>query len=141
MENEPDSIQSQGGKARAEKLSAEKIKAIASKGALMRWGAKATHKGNFKEHFGIDVDCYVLDDAYKTAVISQSGMGEALGLSRRGNAFPRFLTSKAMATSVGAQLSAKIAQPLKFQWGSGGAEQPFGLARFRPYRDLPEVRR
>jgi hypothetical protein len=31
-----------------------------------------------------------LDDAQNTAVISQRGMGEALGLSSRGNAFPRF---------------------------------------------------
>jgi P63C domain len=123
MEN-PESIQSQGGKARAEKLSADKIKAIASKGALARWGAKATHKGNFKAEFGTDVECYVLDDALKTPVISQSGMGEAIGLSVRGNAFPRFLESKAMADSVSAELRRKLSQTIKFQWSPVGAITP-----------------
>ncbi|HEX8698970.1 MAG TPA: hypothetical protein VF815_09045 [Myxococcaceae bacterium] len=41
---------------------------------------RATHKGSFKKEFGFDVDCDVLDDEQKTAVISQRGMGEALGL-------------------------------------------------------------
>src|SRR2546425_664930 len=125
MANEPDSIQSQGGKARAEKLPAEKRKAIASQGALVRWGAKATHMGNFKEQFGIDAACYVLDDAGKTPVISQSGMGETLGFARRGNALPRFLESKAMGEAIGAELRRKLSQPIKFQWGTGGAhDQP-----------------
>jgi hypothetical protein len=60
----------------------------------------------------------------KTAVISQTGMGRALGLSVRGNAFPRFLTSKAMSETVGAELRDKLENPLKFQWGTGGAGQP-----------------
>jgi hypothetical protein len=34
-----------------------------------------------------------LDDARRTAVISQSGMGSALGLATRGNALPRFLAT------------------------------------------------
>ena len=49
------------------------------KAAIARWGAKATHMGSFKEDFGIDVDCYVLDNKRKTAVISQRGIGEAIG--------------------------------------------------------------
>jgi P63C domain len=85
---------------------------------------KATHKGSFKEEFGTDVDCYVLDDEQKTAVISQTGMGQALGLSSRGNAFPRFLDSKAMDGFVGAPLQEKIEQPLRFQWGIGSALSP-----------------
>lgn len=87
----------------------------------------AIHKGNFKERFGIDVECYVVDDATKTAVISQKGMGKALGLSDRGNAFPRFLASQAMSDFVGAELKQKLENPLKFQWGSGGADQPPAL--------------
>lgn len=116
-----------GGKARDAALSDEQKKEIARKGALARWGDRpiqAIGKGNFKEHFGIDVDCYVLDDANKTAVISQSGMGKALGLSVRGNAFPRFLSSKAMANALGAQLRENLTQPLKFQWSSPGAQLP-----------------
>src|SRR5271155_2762120 len=90
MQNE--SIQSKGGKARAEKLSPEELAAIGRKAAEARWSsrpARATHKGNFREEFGIDVDCYVLDDRQKTAVISQRGLGRAIGLSDNGTALPR----------------------------------------------------
>src|SRR5262249_12806875 len=73
--------------------------------------------------FGIDVECYVLDDAAKTAVISQTGMGRALGLSPRSNALPRFMASRAMS-SADAGLSRKLENPLKFQWGTGGAGIP-----------------
>lgn len=51
-------------------------------------------------------------------------MARAIGLSPRGNAFPRFLTSQGMADFVGAELREKIENPLKFQWGSGGADHP-----------------
>jgi len=114
-----------GGKKRAEILSPEERKEIALKGATARWGEKliqALRKGSFKKEFGVDVECYVLDDATKTAVISKTGMGRALGLSNRGNAFPRFLASKAMTETIGAQLSEKLNQPLKFQWSSIGAQ-------------------
>lgn len=113
-----------GGRARAASLSPEKRKEIAKMAANTRWRIlpKATHKGNFKEEFGIDVDCYVLDDTAKTAVISQTGMGLALGLSPRGNAFPRFLTSRAMSGAAGAEIAEKLAKPLKFQWTIGGAQ-------------------
>lgn len=124
MENSPDSIQSQGGKARAEKLTAERKTQIASTAALARWGAEATHKGNFQREFGIDVDCYVLNDANKTAVISLSGLEKSLGLSRRGNALRDFLGSKSMEPYAATELRDKIAQPFKFQWGVGGTEQP-----------------
>jgi len=119
---------SKGGEARANNLSSERRSEIARAAVEARWAKagkeplpRATHKGSFNEEFGADVDCYVLDDERKTAVISQTGMGQALGLASRGNAFPRFLASKSMAGFIGAQLSEKIAQPLRFQWGSGGA--------------------
>lgn len=120
------SIQSQGGKARKESLTAEQRAGIASQAAKARWAAAkppgVLHKGNFMDEFGFDVECYVLDDPQKTAVVSQSGMGEALGLSRRGNAFPRFLHSKAMVNSVSAQLRDKLSQPIKFQSKNNGAQ-------------------
>jgi len=122
---------SKGGEARARKLSPERRREIAQRAIEARWAKagkeplpRATHKGSFKEEFGTDVDCYVLNDTQKTAVISQSGMGQALGLSLRGNAFPRFLSSKAMTGIVGADLREKIEKPLRFQWGSGGAAPP-----------------
>ena len=42
----------------------------------MEEDSAATHKGNFQEHLGVDVECYVLNDPSKTAVISQSGFIE-----------------------------------------------------------------
>jgi hypothetical protein len=51
-------------------------------------------------------------------------MGEALGLYRAGNAITRFLSTKVMSEIAGAELRAKFESPLKFQWGTGGAEQP-----------------
>jgi hypothetical protein len=112
-----------GGAKRAEILPPKRRTEIAQKAAIARWGKlpRAIHKGNFEKDFGIDVDCYVLDDAQKTAVISQRGMGESLGLSG-GKALPRFLASKAMVESLGAELREKIENPLRFQIGAGGAE-------------------
>lgn len=115
----------QGGLARKDALSAEERKAIAQTGALARWGAKATHKGNFKEQFGIDVDCYVLDDASKTAVISQRGMGAALGMGISGGSrLPRLVNSKAMADYIGPDLRKKLDNPLIFQAFTGGPNPP-----------------
>ncbi|HEX9277084.1 MAG TPA: P63C domain-containing protein [Casimicrobiaceae bacterium] len=116
----------QGGLARKEALSPNERKAIAQRGAAAKWGKPlvAIHKGNFSKEFGVDVECYVLSDATRTAVISQRGMGKALGLSERGNSLPRFLNSKVMSEAIGAEVIEKLKNPLKFQWGSGGAEQP-----------------
>jgi hypothetical protein len=123
-----ESIQSEGGKARAASLTSEQRKAIASKAASARWGEKvlkATHKGSFKEAFGIDVECYVLDDAQKSAVLSERGMGRALGLSSSGgNKLRSFLSTKAMSHSGGLEMGGKLLQPVKFQWGTGGLDLP-----------------
>lgn len=117
-----------GGVARAKALPKERRKEIAQIAAAARWGVKATHKGNFKEEFGIDVECYVLDDTVKTAVISQRGMARALGFGSGGRAFPRFLEAKAMVDTLGADLRGKIENPLKFQWSPGGAGGPPPIA-------------
>ncbi len=79
-----------GGVARAKSLSSEERRLIAKKAAVARWGEKpllATHKGNFKEEFGLNVECYVLNDERKSAVISQRGMGAALGLGDGGGRY------------------------------------------------------
>jgi hypothetical protein len=126
-----DSFQSKGGKARDKALTDEKKKQIAFMAAKARWGDKplrAIRKGNFISEFGIDVECYVLDDPEKTGVISQIGMGRAIGLAPRGNALPRFLASKAISQYLGAELAEKIANPLKFTWeGAGAEQQPPGI--------------
>lgn len=122
-----ESIQSKGGKARAEKLSPEQLAEIAKKAATARWAnrpLKATHKGSFQNDFGIDVECYVLDDPQKTPVLSQRGFGKAIGLSEGGAKLTRFLASKQVREIAGPELLEKFAQPLKFQWGSGGPDMP-----------------
>jgi hypothetical protein len=114
-------------KARAAALPAVRRKEIAAKAAAARWGSKpanATHTGNFKKEFGVDVECYVLDDPAKTAVISQIGMARVLGLSPRGNSFPSFINSQAMADAVSGELREKIQNPVKFQWSFGGGGMP-----------------
>src|SRR5882757_9033408 len=111
---------SKGGLARSAVLSDERKRQIAQAGALARWGARATHRGSFQEDFGIDVDCYVLDDQAKTAVISQRGMGAALGMGVSGSRLPMFVKSKRMLAYVGRQLREKLENPLVFQAPSAG---------------------
>lgn len=79
MNNEPDSIQSSGGKARAESLTDQQRKEIASKAAQARWAKpKATHAGEL--HIGdITIPCAVLEDG--TRVLTQQGFYMAIGRS------------------------------------------------------------
>lgn len=113
------------GYARAAALTEQQRKDISTKAAQARWGLKATHKGSFKQDFGIDVECYVLNDEHKTAVISQIGMGITLGMSPRASAFPRFIESKVMTETLSAALREKLAQPVKFQWSNHSAASPY----------------
>jgi hypothetical protein len=117
-----------GGEARAQKLSAERRSEIARGAIQARWEKagkvpmpRATHRGSFEEEFGIDVDCYVLDDVNKTAVISQRGMGEALGLSKGGSRFPKFIKGGRISAYIGRELGEKLEKPLIFQGQPLGA--------------------
>lgn len=112
-----------GGVARANSLSPEKRKEIAAKAAIARWGEKqplATHKGNFQNDFGVNAECYVLNDINKTAVISQRGMGVALGYSEGGTRFTNLVKSKALTDYLGHELIEKIENPIIFQWDQPG---------------------
>ena len=115
-----------GGKARAESLTEDRRKQIAKAAAVARWkNAKplqATHKGNLKADFGFDVDCYVLNDANKTAVISQTGMGQAVGLAARGHSIRKFANGQMMADFIGTEILNKLENPLKFQYRPSGTE-------------------
>src|ERR1035438_10684090 len=90
MASEKDSVQAQGGKARAEKLSKEDRSAIASVAAEARWnktGKDRTHVP--KADFGspdrplrigeLEIPCYVLDNGKR--VITQGGVLTALDMS------------------------------------------------------------
>ena len=70
---------SKGGDERARRLSPEERSRIAREAVEKRWeragklrpasertGLRWTHKGSFKDEFGIDVECYVLNDDNKT---------------------------------------------------------------------------
>ena len=76
-------MQSQGGKARAQKLSAEERKAIAAKAAAARWSLpKASHEGELNIG-GWVIPCYVLED--ETRLMSQRGFMEIIGMKGRKN--------------------------------------------------------
>lgn len=112
-----------GGLAVAAKMTPEQKAERARKGAIARWGEKppiTMRKGSFKEDFGIDAECYVLDDANKTAVITQLGMGEILGLGSGGSRLPRFVFNKTMSEYIWPELREKIEKPVVFQIVSPG---------------------
>lgn len=117
-----------GGIARAAKLSPEQRTEIARNAAQSRHAANrplmAIRKGNFKDDFGVDVECYVLSDAKKTAVITQLGMGETLGLGAGGSRLPRFIFNKTMSDYVRPELREKLENPLIFQTLSLGPNMP-----------------
>lgn len=125
---DPPTGRAKGGVARAAKLSPERRSEIARKAALSRHNGnrmlRATHKGNFIDDFGIDVECYVLADDAKTAVISQRGMALALGLGDGGSRLPMFMQRVTIAPYVGHELREKLENPLIFQPPILGANQP-----------------
>lgn len=128
-----------GGEARAKALSPEERSRIAREAVEKRWakagklrpeaervGLRAIEVGSFKDEFGIDVDCYVLNDAQKTAVISQRGMAQAIGFSKRGDRLAVFANSKTMDGYIGRDLREKLSSPLVFQRKYAAAENPVG---------------
>lgn len=124
MSNEDLKGRAKGGAAAASNMTAQERAERARKGAAARWGVKATHKGNFLQDFGVDAECYVLDDTRKTAVMTQRGIAAALGLKNPGgNDFERLVNRKSLAPYVGAELLEKIAQPIEFKWVYPGAKQ------------------
>jgi hypothetical protein len=88
--NQEQSIQSMGGKARADKLSPEERSESARTAALAKWdkiGArgpmpKATHEGILRIG-NVEISCAVLEDGQR--VLSQAEFLEALGRHRKAN--------------------------------------------------------
>ncbi len=112
--------------ARARALKPERRSEIAKNAADKRWASQKVYTvieaGNFQKEFGIDVACYVLNDPNRTAVISQRGMGEAIGFSRRGSRLGVFAASQTMADYIGRELREKIENPFTFQTSAAAAE-------------------
>lgn len=129
MEDENVTGRAKGGKKRAEILSPEQRQEISRKALEARWGKKplqVLHQGSFEKEFGVDIDCYVLDDPARTAVISQRGMGQAIGLSKRGDRLTVFASSKTMEDYIGRDLREKLAKPLVFQRKGAAAKSRVG---------------
>jgi len=122
-----DESKAKGGIASANAMTPDERKERAKKGAAARWGKsqlKATHKGNFDVHFGIDAECYVLDDEEKTAVMTQRGIAAALGLSKPGGKdFERLVDGKGISKHLSAEVLEKVHQPIEFKWIYPGAKQ------------------
>lgn len=117
-----------GGIARAKSLTSKQRSDQAKKGAVARWGYKATHKGSFMDEFGIDAECYVLNDEDKTVVTSKRGLSRLLGLGGLGNDVDRVIHSQYMASFVDAILLEKFKNPLIFQWKGDDAGLGFSEA-------------
>ncbi|MDE1486070.1 P63C domain-containing protein [Xenorhabdus bovienii] len=111
-----------GGIARAKTLTSERRSEIAKNAAAERWKNKphkATHKGNFKEEFGIDAECYILDDQNKTAVVTKKGLAQLLSIGDHGRDVDQLLTSQYMSNYVDLKLLEKIRKPIIFQYIGG----------------------
>jgi len=117
-----------GGIARAKSLTSKQRSDQAKKGAVARWGYKATHKGSFMDEFGIDAECYVLNDEDKTVVTSKRGLSRLLGLGGLGNDVDRVIHSQYMSSFVDAILLEKFKNPLIFQWKGDDAGLGFSEA-------------
>jgi hypothetical protein len=127
---------SEGGKARAAKLTPEERREIARKAAEARWGAdipRATHLGELKIG-GVVIPCAVLDDG--TRVLTQRGFSVALGRYKNPNKkgaivdLPVFLTANNLKAFIDDDL-ARSATELKFRlpegFGGGGLEGNIAL--------------
>lgn len=108
-----------GAKARSEKLTPERRSEIARHAANVKHSKNkipvAIRKGNFKEDFGFDVDCYVIDNDEKTALISGRGMAAALALGNAaGSRFSRFINYQYIQNHISDELREKLNNPIVF---------------------------
>lgn len=127
MNTDNDSIQSQGGKARADSLSPDERKDIARRAAEARWALpKATHSGVLKIG-DADMECHVLGDG--TRVLSRIGLLRAIGRTGKakgGRAYddefglPVFLTAKNLSAFITKELR-ENSEPVRFIPVGGGA--------------------
>lgn len=129
MPEQETSKQSLGGSARAAKLTSEQRSSIAKKAAEAKWAApKATHTGELS--IGeLTIPCAVLPDG--TRVLSQRGVGRALGRSHggsdwraqseRGGNLPFFLGAKGLFPFITNELLAVVSVPIEYRFGVGNS--------------------
>ncbi|HAL6799457.1 TPA: hypothetical protein H6V57_004997, partial [Escherichia coli] len=100
-----------GGIARAKSLTKEQRSEIAKKAAAARWKSKilrATHRGNFLDDFGIDAECYVLDDESKTVVVTKTGLSQLLGIGEHARDLDQLLGAQYMSKYRDLELQRKM---------------------------------
>jgi P63C domain-containing protein len=128
-EEKKDSIQSRGGKARAEKLTKAELSAIGENAAEARWSKSPDRPHYPRAEYGspdrplkigdLEIPCYVLDDGRR--VVTQGGMLIALDMSPGtatkggGDRLANFANTKAIKPSVSSELAEMITKPIRFK--------------------------
>lgn len=110
---------SEGGKARAARLSKEERSGIARQAAIARWGTNLPSATHGDPHHplrigNIEIPCYVLDSGQR--VISQRGLQSSVGMYKSGGA-QRLLQILVVFASKGVDckdLPARIESPIMF---------------------------
>lgn len=77
----------------------------------------AIKQGNFLSEFGTDVNCYVLNDKQRTAVIPSSGMAYAIGIkksSKSSSRISRLIDRKSISKFISNELRYKLDNPIEF---------------------------
>ncbi|MEW8614450.1 MAG: P63C domain-containing protein [Candidatus Thiodiazotropha sp.] len=118
-----DESKSKGGKARAESLSSEERKAIASKAAKDKWSNPRALYGSPDKKLKLgarELECYVLEDGKR--VLSGRGMQEAMGLGQsHGGILKEFTSQKALIGFISNKLAMELNSPIRFiRPGRGG---------------------
>src|SRR5262249_41278676 len=120
---------SKGGKARAEKLTPEQRRKVASNAAKARWDGMPLATHGDPEHplriGDVEIQCYVLENGIR--VLSQRGLQTSMGLSVSGGAqrLQGILTKfkdKGIATK---DLESRIENPILFRLPVGGKAHGF----------------
>lgn len=116
-----DSIQSMGGKARAEKLSKNERSAIAAKGAAARWSLPRAICGAPDRPLkigNIEIPCYVLEGEKRVlvqrAIVSAMGMARGGSSKGGGDRLSHFVNQQRLKDFISNELREVTSEPLKF---------------------------
>ena len=125
-DDSPDSLQSQGGKARAAKLSKEKLKEIATKAAAARWSLPKVICGapDHPLRIGdIEIPCYVLEGEKRVlvqrAIVSAMGMSRGSSSKGGGDRLAHFVHQERLEPFISGDLKLVTDSPIKFITPSG----------------------
>jgi len=124
-----DSIQSQGGKARAEALSGESRKTIAAKGAAARWGRPVAYFEGDMDLGNTKVNCAVVEVGKEVIrLINSAGLMSALGRPWKGSYKrtdrPNFLEANNLQPFITNELEA-VLQSIEYRTPSGGTKSGY----------------